>query len=350
MTSGAFGIPDEEFWRDPGAHRDAATSRALAQGWRGYALDAPRIVDLRVRDTLPVALLRCVSAAESAAHDLARNAILVAVRRATSEVFVGRAFNPKYTPRSRVARASPSPTITLADTFFFELRERLSGLPWTPGSYALYLLVREVATAAVVVRLVVPSGPRLHPAPVFDAPWPPPGERRLPRYTRAERSPAVPQSEGVSLVCDPVVLLQRDGWCVLEGSFNLRADLRDDEGFALGSLDDEETKRRHAVVVEEETQRTTAVDLEAMAKESAVLAPLTLVLTSDALDEPWSCTLSLPATLSAGAVTGYFALDLFTLPDFPRRPGSYFLWAFAGDTIAGPEPVALILEERLSPP
>ncbi len=338
MTNGVLGIADQDFWGDLSGPRGEAQHRLSSSEWRGYALDAPRVVDMGVRDTLPVVLLRCVSAADSAAHDLQRNALFVAVRRATSEVFVAHAFEQKYTPAPRKLRAPPSPTITITDGFVFELRERLPNLPWTPGSYALYLLVLDLATEAVTVRLVVPSGPSFHPAPVSDGPWPPLSEGPLPRYSRAETSPAIPAAPGVSLVCPRVVLVEPGARCVLEGALHLQADITDDA---------------EAQFEDEATVRTTLVDLaeyERSQREAPALARLTLVLTGAALDEPWSCALTVPAKQLGGALKGHLAIDLFALPDFPLAPGSYSLWAFAGDVIAGPEPLALILEDRLAPP
>lgn len=333
VNTGVLGIADEDFWGDLSAARAEALQRLSHSEWRGYALDAPRVVDMGVRDTLPVALLRCVSAVDSAAHDLQRNALLVAVRRDTSELFIAHAFEQKYTPSPRKLR-TPSPFVTVTDGFIFEARERLRDLPWSPGSYALYLLVLDVATEAVVVRLAVPSGPSLHLSPPLEAPWPPLSDGPLPRYSWAEGSPAVPAGPGVSLVCPRVTLVEPGARCVLEGAFHLQADITDDV---------------EAHFEDEPTTRTAAINPVEFQREEPCLARVTLVLTGSSLDEPWSCALAVPAVRSGGAFRGHLALDLFTLPGFPQGPGSYSLWAFAGDVIAGPEPLALILEDRLAP-
>jgi hypothetical protein len=339
MITGVMGIPDEAFWENVGAHRASAIERAEAMDFVGHALDAPRTVDLSLRDTLPVVLLRRVPASVCAAHDLTRDALLVAVERTTSEVFVGRAFEPKYLPPSPTPRRPPPPSVTVADAFVFELRERIPTFPWAPGSYVLYLLVDDVATEGVRVRLTVPRGPSLRAAPLLDAPWPPPGTRPLPRYTPTGASPAIPVSPGVSLRCDPVVILQPQVWCVLEGAFHLRV-----------VSDNEQDERDTAWSDDEHTTRRTMIDVGLATQESQVFTPLTLVLTGPGLDPPWHRTLTLPATLQGDAMTGHFALDLFAFPEFPRGPGNYYLWAFAGDVVAGPEPLALVTEDRLAPP
>jgi hypothetical protein len=351
MTTGVMGLSDDQFWSDPDQARPAAIGRVQSSGWRGYVLDAPRNVHIGVRDTLPVMGVRCVSAVESLAHDFQRNAVVVAVRRSSSEVFVGRVFELKYTPPSKKVRAAPSPTITVTDAFAFELRERLPDLPWTPGTYALYLLVLHVATEAIVVRLLVPSGPSFHAPPVLDDPWPPTGDQPLPRYTKAEWSPAAPASHGVTLVCDGVVLLGSDARCVLEGSFFLNTAINDEEELPP-SWDDDATQRTFALDPAESTQRMQAIDpsqIDELIHKTPTMVSLTLVLTGTELTDPWSCTLSLPATTTFDDAQGWFGLDLFALQDFPRQPGNYALWAFAGDVISGPTPIALILEESLAP-
>lgn len=332
MTSGVLGLADDDFWGDLAGPRAAALQRFVASPWRGYVLDAPTVVNLGVRDTLPLVLLRAVSAVDSAAHDVQRNAVLVAVRRDTGETFVAKAFEQKYTPPARRPRVPPSPSVTLCDGFVFDLRARMPALPWAPGEVTLYALVRDLATDGLVVKLAVPSGPSFHEAPMPDGPWPPAGDPPLPRYTRGPASPAVPASPGVTLVCPRVMLLERDAPCVLEGAFHLA------DGAPAPAPDDEPTVR------------TTRLDPTAIAPEEPCLVRLTLVLTGDALDEVWQCALALPATRRDGACTGHFALDLFALPDVPRAPGTYALWAFATDVIAGPTPLALVPEDRLAPP
>lgn len=335
MTSGVLGLADDDFWGDLVAPRAAALQRLVASPWRGYVLDAPTVVNLGVRDTLPVMLLRAVSAVESVRHDVQRNTVLVAVRRDTGETFVAKAFEQKYAPPARPPRVAPSASVTLCDGFAFELRARMPDLPWAPGSVTLYALVLDLATEPLVVHLAVPSGPSLHAGPTLDAPWPPRGELPLPRYTRGPSSPAVPVAPGVSLVCPRVQLLERDATCVLEGAFHIATAPTESVG---------------EVVDEEPTVRTLRLDPARVPDDEPAYVRLTLVLTGEALDEVWRCPLVLPATRVGDARKGHFALDLFTLPDMPRAPGTYALWAFATDVIAGPSPLALVPEDRLAPP
>ena len=316
MTSGVMGLTADEFWTDPDRTRDEAAELASRSDWRGYAIDAPSVIDLGRRDTLPVVGVRSLSAVDCALHDFQRNAVVVAARLESAEVFVGRAFELKYARPSQRPRRPPPVTVTITDTFSFELRARLAGLPWGPGTLRVYLLVHDRVAEPIEARLVAPAGPDLHAGPVYEAPWPPPGDGRPPTYERTAASPAVPAAPGISMVADRVVLNNDRAWCVVQGSFRLPAQ-------------------------------------SASLRSAPALVPLTLVLTGAALTDPWTCTVALPSGDVARApgelVTGCFTLDLFTLPGAPREPGTYHLWAFAGAYIAGPEAVALVPEERLAP-
>ncbi len=337
MKTGVMGLTAEEFWSDPDHTRDDAAARASEGEWRGYAIDAPPVVDLGVRDTLPVVGVRCLSAVESAAHDFQNNGVVVAVRLESNEVFAGRAFEWKFAQPLRTPRRPPPVTVTITDTFSFEVRARLPALPWVPGTVRLYLLVLDRMADPVDVRLTVPSGPDLYAPPMRQGPLPLRTDKGLPGYERTDASPAVPVAPGISMVGDRVVLLGESAWCVVQGSFRLPVTAGDVPAWRVD--DDEATVRRASV------DRPQA--------PVAALVPVTFVLTGAALTEPWTFTAVLPsrdAPLAVGdTVTGWFALDLFDLPGFPRAGGTYHLWAFSGPVVAGPETIALVPEDRLAP-
>ncbi len=338
MTTGVMGLSADEFWSDPDRTRDDAAARASEGSWRGYAIDAPPVVDVIARGTLPVVGVRCITAVDSARHDFQSNGVVVAVRVESNEVFVGRAFEWKYAAPSRTPRRPPPLTVTITDTFSLDLRERLPAMPWTPGTLHIHLLVLDASAERVDVVL---TGTPSSAPPALDArraPVPPAGALRLPLYERSEMSPAVPVAPGISMVADRVVLLGDNAWCVLTGSFRLPVTAADVPSWNV--VDDEETARR------------ASIDKPASDAVGAYV-PVTLVLTGGDLTEPWTFRAVLPSRdvpLAVGdTVTGFFAIDLLALEGFPRVAGTYHLWAFSGPVAAGPETLALVSEERLAP-
>lgn len=338
MTTGVMGLSADEFWSDLERTRDDAAARASDGTWRGYAIDAPPVVDLATRTTLPVVGVRCLSAVDSARHDFQSNGVVVAVRVESNEVFVGRAFEWKYASPARTPRRPPPLTVTITDTFSLDLRARLPDLPWAPGTLHIHLLVLDASAERVDVSLVGSASSAPPPLAPRRAPSPPRGELRLPSYDRTETSPAVPVAPGISMVADRVVLLGDNAWCVLTGSFRLPVTTPDVPSWNV--VDDEETARR------------ASVDKPAR-DEPGAFVPVTFVLTGGALTEPWTFRAALPSRdvpLAVGdTVTGFFTLDLLALEGFPRAAGTYHLWAFSGPVAAGPETVALVSEERLAP-
>jgi hypothetical protein len=336
MTAGLMGLSADEFWSDLERSRDEAAAHAAEGTWRGYAIDAPAVVDVSVRDSLPVVGVRCLSAVDSARHDFQSNGVVVAVRVESNEVFVARAFEWKYRPPTRTPKRPPPLTVIITDTFELDLRARLPAMPWATGTLHVHLLVLDAAAEHVDVALVGPHAP---PAALARrAPRPSHDDDRA-SYTRTAQTPAVPVAPGISMVTERVVLLEDGARCTLTGSFRLPVCAPD---VVSWSANDEETTRRQAVLS------------PSMREVDAAYVPMTLVITGAGLTEPWRFDAVLPTRDAPFAdgdlVAGCFSLDLLALDGAPRAPGTYHLWAFSGPVAAGPETFALVAAERLAPP
>lgn len=326
VRMGPSGLPSDEFWspqaRELGAN--VLVARRLERRRTALTLDAPSRVDLTLRDTLPVIGAWCCTFAEEETLRLHDALAVVAVRLETNECAAGSAFYRKPSDQPQVPSTEPPPQGYTAEPFGLDARARLPGLAWEPGTWVLTAILHTHAAKPVHVQLDLGDvDARFEHAPRRVFPAVDPG-RRFPRYEAdANFSPPVPTQPGIAMQAQRVVLAAPDAWCLLHGSFLLPVLPRD-------HVHDDQRRERGVVGV-------------------------TLVAVGDLLSEPWVCELgaAVYAALEgteAEPTPGWFSVDLFSLPGFPREPQTLHLWAFSGEAMAGPVTVALVSEAMLAPP
>lgn len=341
MSNGGLELSDEEFWGDDVTRtRRAVLGRLQGQGFLGLLLDGPARVPMGSRDRVPLAGWHVRTLREDRTLDRESQMLVAALDLDTDDLRVGLALDTGK-PRTE---APPLPETDpgegcISDMFAFDLRETLT-LPWRPGRWRAAVVLRDRISNAVTIGIEAtdaaaparPAGAAVAPAPVWPPPVGPGVPRDVPSYRQRQQSPPVPPAAGIALTVPRVVLLRERATAVLRGSFRLPL------------------RRWNRVLPDARGARPEVGDPNATG-----IVPITLVLTGSEVAAPFVFRLRVPAyddydrEAEAPLVTGYLNLDLHELPNAPRRPMTYFAYAFGGGTIAGPVPIGLVTEDMIRP-
>jgi hypothetical protein len=169
MTNQGFlNLADDAFFA-PALDLNPIVQKFIFSDFDGLALDAPRAVNLRARETLPVATLAVRRTAVAWDWLFREHTLLVA-----SDVDRFRCFVDIIAPPGRpVLRSPPRPPPAghrggVGESAPIDARGRLQ-LPWEPATWQLLLLTRDLRSNAVRVTL------RDGPGPAAPAPQPLPG-------------------------------------------------------------------------------------------------------------------------------------------------------------------------------
>ena len=268
---------------------------------------------------------------------------------------IGRAFFSGFAfrvdRRRPPADSRPEPGAGFTGSVYrSEVVEKL-GVPWERGTYSVRALIREKASNVCSCTLGSSGADfrddpletyieerRRNRAATVEPVWPPlptirgaitraleGGVDPFPNYKQRSDSPALPDEdkEGLELSVDRVAELGGGRRCLLRGAFRLH--VRPDERVPF----DPETGR----LVDVGVAGTTAMVL------------VHLVVTSAGDDGFTEISLRLPTSdpvpPEGGLATGYFNLDLFSLPGFRLVSDTYFISAFSGEHVRGPIPVGI---------
>jgi hypothetical protein len=214
-------------------------------------------------------------------------------------------------------------------------------LPWKPASYLMTLLLHEQTSNRLHVRLG-PS-PRAYRDPEVERfleqqrlRQPPPPVTRAPgtlalAWRRQPASPEVPAAGGIVLQADRVVVQREGAVHPLLGSFRLPI--------------------RPWDVVRPFEDRGKQVLPDVGDPAAKAVATIALLLISAAPTTIVSVELRVPVyelePADPPVASGHFKLDLMRLTGFSDRTQTYFVYAFAGEVMAGPVLTALVDEAEL---
>lgn len=323
-------VPDA-FWHDPLGAMEREMTESMSRGARGCIIDAPEIVELPMRTTLPLVGCDIATDLECAQWRFSSEAVVVAVEVFSGAAVVGKAFAPpQELPPPRALTGVIDERAASGSTFALDLFER-PGVPPAPGEWVVTVLCRDRASNCVRLSLV--DDPTVWRDPEVaryraarrraegpPPPWPPPAPagRSTPSYRHQPASPAPPRGLGLSLSAQRVVPMVPGARCILAGALHL---LVPPEALVPAAARTPDGPR-------------------------AVL-PVTLVISSSDGTSPYTLRLRVPVydlTDEEDEAVGYFTLDLFDGLGFSRRPRTCFVYAFAGEEMAGPTPFALIDE------
>lgn len=330
MSPGPLGLEDADFFGDVRRREREQLEELLASDFRGLLLDGPARVDLASRTTLPLAGWYALTQRQLDLGTVDQAALLVAACAETGQVLVDTALRPDKTParrRPRPGRKRADPDASVALSMFdLDARERLPALPWAPGTWTFWLVLRDIVSAPVRVRLDgPPPAPSGSPPPWPDPAWPAEGDGV--RWRDVADAPAPPASPGIALAADRVLAPTEPG-----ARWMLRA------GWRLPVRPQDVAREAK----EGEPPPPLPPDVKAV-------VPITLVFTAASTPGPWRVPLRVPCFDLAGDVgQGQLELDLLKVPGAPRAPGdTYFVYAVAGDILAGPAVTALVSEDAL---
>jgi hypothetical protein len=322
---------------DDGGELSAPPPPAAAGGAEAEApplqlvLDAPRRVDLGLRQTLPAICLRIGPQRALLDVDLGARGFLVGVDQLSGEL--------RWNVLGREDKA-PEPVLKDVDLDAFgpsgevlvvDAREKLQ-LPWRPGRLLLYAVVRERITAPCEVELVADGFHDEEVARFIDerrrAASPdrvfPAANARRPRYRPLPESPPVPDEVGVAAVVKRVTLLEEQDPLRLYGSFRLRVE----------ALDRTDPARKVLGVPPGE--------------QPTAIFPITLLVVGSRTKTPRVHRLRVPSYDPAPAegeeavLTGHFELGLARAGLIADEPQTLFVYVFSRGVGCGPFPIGLV--------
>ncbi len=344
---GALGVDDEDFWQDPFRDREGVIDRLAFEDAWGIVLDAPSVVRLDLRGDVPLAGARRELNSTGLGPRFHQRAVVVAVRVDANEALAARAFRWKPIARAQLPPADDDDEVygdaVVTDFFALALRDRIPELPWREGALRVIVLADDERSNAVDVRLEGPPEPDVavrefvarnravgYPRAVNPAPD---ARAGVPSYRLRADSPPVP-AYGVALTVPERVEAAPDARCVVSGAFALPVLERE----IVRPFDAHED--RFGALAK-------AGWVDVGDRDARAVVPVTLLVTSERVDEPAVLRLDVPVydPVAPGdggtTVRGHFTVDLFAWPDVPRAPGRYRVWALSGDVLAGPRVIEL---------
>jgi hypothetical protein len=340
MTQGAFGLGDAVFFEKKLIQKsDQILEQALDdKRFRGVLIDAPRRVDIALRDALPLLGVRKCTHEQSFDVPLAERALLVGSWLDTGEVLAGHAFQVKDPePPIDATRPATFPKGESVEPFTIAARERLTDLAWRPGALALVVLLFDEKSNWVTTQLessaakdpARPGSADPHHLTRYPLPVSPPEANDV-SYHPHPSSPALPDAVGIRLAIEPSVERRHGAKAVLRGSFRLPITPADT---VRPRPDDPELATRWHDVHDP--------------KATAVL-PLTLVITGNDVSGPWVKPMQIPVQsrlVRAGPQevgTGFFSVDLLDGPEGLGLHQTYVIWAVHRGVISEPSKTSLV--------
>ncbi len=332
MDERPFGIAGEEYWTNPWKNLDEiAFDRVADRKVSGIAIDAPATVPLDARRTLPLLVYYSGSNAEMAGAPFEQHGVLALVNLDDDMLLAAPAIVKDGPPMSMGSLAEePGHS---GREFTLDVLEAL-GLEAKPARYLVTALLRDSVSNRLHVALV--PGPAAYADPEVAKLIEAERLKRPPRRaTEAPGSlelvfeppagvPAIPAEPGIALGVERIVVRRDGAKAPLGVSFRVPV-------------------RRTDVIPRGEARA---------ARTPTAVAAITLFVTGSEDPRPIALPLLAPSYAplegpdSAPIARGSFALDLLRHPQL-RRPQTYFVYAFAGEFMAGPAPLAVVTEDML---
>jgi len=329
-----YRLEDDAFWttQDRGSDRMA---QDLVGKYEGLLIDAPRRVPIDQRATLPAAVYQLGTIRDVSTLRFKALGLVTAMNVTENRLHVttARAFDKDDDSIKAPARdPARLPKGNMSATESMELRAGLS-IPWQPSRYLLTALLRDQVSNRAqvelcqspacyvdpeVVKYLEAERAKLNPPEIS----PRPGEP-LPSYRRLADSLPVPEQPGIQLAASRVYDERLAQPWILRGAFKLSPSPQEwvKSGWADPISAARPAEARPVAVV------TVWLLLAGADDGSAHVFPLRV--------PSWS-------RVDARTCTGQFSIDLRQLRGAPRTPQTYFIYAFSGESMAGPVPAALV--------
>jgi hypothetical protein len=326
MSEHPFNLQGDEYWTHPFKNDDDLAERTIFRKQPGLFIDGPPVVDLAVRNTIPIPIFTCVSQRDDYATPLMRYAFLFATRVEDRRAFFGFAV-PRDRPMPRVPPGTePDETSMVTDTLLPDLKQQ-ADLGEEPGTYDVVVLVREHVSNRVRIAVKKSGGyvdpevekfiaqqPVPTPAPVT----PPAAAVGLPNYRRSETSPEIPPAPGIAISAPRQAPLRPGVQVDVSGSFRVPLLKRELTGASPGGV------APTAVI---------PMTLFAFSTDQNNFGPFVMPMRVPTYD-------AIAPTDPMG--TGYFAVNLLDFAGVVAKPATFFVYAFVGEWMSGPIQVRLV--------
>jgi hypothetical protein len=338
---GIFQIEGAEYWDDPMKNASRVLREFVPKGRFGMFIDAPHSVSLTDAVRIPLLFLYAAKRRESAVLDPWKMALLVCVRLEDRSLEVDRLLDEPEL-ESVFDESQPSETDPGDDAMAITdetdlLRIRLMR---RRGTYLLTAIMLDRASNRVTIKLSAPyRGYQDDAVPAFleklRRPIPAPERIQYAPGQTAESfqpnlySPALPDGPGLVLDCERVVLYEKGARAWLRGAVRIPVLAREIVPPPVEIGPDPYGEPRPVTIVSVWLVITGSRDATA----ETVLLRIPIFAPGPVL----------PGDL----VTGYFEYDLFADPSIAGIPQTNFIYAFAGDMMAGPARCAIVTEEMV---
>lgn len=332
MEQGHFGMKDRDFFGDPEGGLASGVRSLMKAGFRGVALEAPRVVSPSERAHCPVLLVHVELARKLMQSPVSKHCVLIATDLLRHRTYAAQAVLPRTPGTQNKPLQLPSPTQVSAQSYQVDLRDRL-GLPWDRGELRVHVVSRDQVSNAVAIRLgpaddsyrdpvaeafIEAEWAKTPPPPIHPAPGVP-----FPSYVKTPDSPAVPEETYLSISAPRLIESRPGAGVAVHGSFRVRSSSVQPIG--------PEHRASYAEPV--------PVGMVAIA----------LILTGSDGAGPEQVSLFVPVYGQAerGEHIGYFAVDLAAHVSLLARARTWFLYAACDDILVGSLPIAVVTPDQL---
>lgn len=320
-----LGLTDADYWDDPLKTRLQIENQLLDAERSVMVIGAPSKVAYQQRETLPMVFLRVGQQDPIARLPFRSTALVVAQDLSTNTTYA----NMAVTDDAIVPPPYDGPPLEgmTGEAWVVDLREQLD-LPWQRGELLVSVILRDTMSHRVRVKLGKGGyeDPAVEQVLAEDASKPQPAEiyprprkddddgNSLPTYRKQPDSPELPSAIGINLAVPRVVSRNKNMRIAVHGSFRLRLLPRE----------------------------------RAPGRIYSAVVPITLLATGSDVPNPYQFDLQVPvyepvATVDGQAeVTGYFSIDLQSLANLDAVDQTFFVYAFSGELVTGPLPMALV--------
>lgn len=335
MSARPFALQPDEYWTAPWKNLRELAASHVSRRTPALILDVPEQVPLGVRDTAPLLALYADTSESVLRVPYPGRALVATMNLDTGVLEVGVALPTDRRPEAPRASTSPG----------FMAMEHMSDLFTTgtvsdePARYLVTLILRDKVSNRLpidvtgsptsyndeaVEEYLRQARDRLPPRSAH----PPEGECIV--YGEGAGCPSIPTRPGIAITADRLVVLDGESPAEIRGSFRLPV-------FATDVL-----REANHPGVENRIGRP--------APKGIVLITLLLV----GAEGDWDVIpLAVPTFARLGGydgeriAVGFFRIDVLALDSAQLPPQTYFVYAFSGEFMTGPVPMALISEEML---
>jgi hypothetical protein len=321
-----LGLTDADYWDNPFKTRVQLETQWLAADQSVLAIGAPSKVAYQTRETLPLLVLRAGQQDAIARLPFKATALVVAQELYSNKTYVNMAVTDARGIPPKPYDGPPLAGKT-GEGYVVDVRKQLR-MPWQRSELLVSLIIRDTMTHRVRIQIgkggyedpaveqyLVEQDQKPQPAEVYPLPRTEEDDgKTLPSYRKQSDSQPVPDKLGITLAVPRVVPRNQHMRAIVHGSFRLRLLPRE----------------------------------RAPGRVYSAVVPITLLATGSDLPAPYQFDLQVPVydpvqTVDGGTeVTGYFSIDLQSLANLNVVDQTLFLYAFSGEQVLGPVPMALV--------